>query len=64
MVLKERNVDFFHKGTSVYVSFGQRDKQDLTGQFKKFWDGTLRIGTIKKSVPQVSRLKSYLSEPS
>jgi hypothetical protein len=38
MALKERYVDFFHKGTSVYVFFGQRDKRDFTGQFEKFRD--------------------------
>jgi hypothetical protein len=40
MALKERYVDFFHKGTSVYVFFCQRDKRNFTGQFEKFrdWD--------------------------
>ncbi len=60
MALKERYVDFFHKGTSVYVFFGQRDKQDFTGQFEKFRDRTFGIGTIKKFVPQVSIDKPYL----
>jgi hypothetical protein len=54
MALKKRYVDFFNKGTSVYVFFGQRDKRDFTGQIEKFRDGTFGIGTIKKFVPQVS----------
>ncbi len=72
MALKERYVDFFHKGTSVYVfwSVGQtrfygtirkisgRDIRDRD-YLKKIRDGTFGIEIIKKFVPQVSSSHPY-----
>jgi hypothetical protein len=47
----------FTKGHLYMFFFDQRDKQDFKGQFEKFRDGTLGIGTIKYFVPQVSSYK-------